>query len=491
MNINKIFAVIAIVSVLLDACTLTLTPTPIVPVTGATPESIGEISAEKTLVESGPSEALDRVSDTRQFFNHDTVRVTNGGTAKLDFFVNQISIRLFNDTAVGDIKADPSGTPDRAVRMKLVFGGLSGEVTKNGIPIYFEITNGVNIYVLGTQFLVLYDPNNGTTYIGNFDGTVAYSIPGQPSVQFIQAGQLYEISPSFETRTVIMNFTRTDIENLTLDRRSTLLDALENYLAITATPTSTTPPLSPINTLTATPVSTITPAQTEIISCDRAAFVTDVTVPDGTPFTPGSQFTKVWRLRNVGTCTWTNGYSLVFYGGQQMDGPVSINIPSLVAPGQTIDIPIGLVAPLIPGSYRGEWILRNAAGAIFGVDANGIGPIWVAINVISIPTITVTAFSTGGITGTAFSDGNSNNVPETGEVAQGLTVTLYNSTGNGMLAVTTTNSAGVYTFLNLSAGTYYVKWVVTGCNQPDAREATVNVSPGGTQIQDLTTSILC
>ena len=391
MNTNKTFTVIAIFALLLGACAPPSTSPPgITPGPPSLSESIGKISAEEKLVESGLSDNLIPVTGNEDFFNNYAVRVTNGGIAKLDFFVDQISIRVFNDTAVGDVRADPSGTPDRAVRMKLVFGGLSGEVTKNGIPVQFEITNGVNIYILGTQFLVLYDPETGTTYIGNFDGTIAYTVPGQQAVQFIQAGQLYEISPTFETKILILNFTRTDLETLTTNRRSTLLDTLKDYLEPTPTPTTT---LTPSPTITPSPTPTITPTPTKITPCDKAAFVSDVAVPDGTTFSPGFQFTKIWRLRNVGTCTWTNSYSLVFYRGDQMGGPTSVNILPLgaaaaVAPGQTVDVAVGLVAPALPGSHRGDWMLRNSAGTLFGAGANGTTPIWVTINVVAITTTT-------------------------------------------------------------------------------------------------------
>ena len=484
MNTNKNLAVIVIVALLLGACAPTSTPTLMVPVTGSLPESIGKISAEETLVESGPSDNLIRVAETEDFFNNDTVRVTNGGVAKIDFFVNQISIRVFNDTAVGDVKADPAGTPDRTVRMKLISGGLSGEVTKNGIPVHFELTNGVNIYILGTQFLVLYDPETSTTYIGNFDGTVAYSIPGQ-SVQFTQAGQLYEISSNFEIRQSTLNFTRTDIENITSNRRSTLLDSLKDYLAPTATPTPTTTP-SPTITPTLTPSLTITPTPTKITPCDKAAFVSDLTVPDGTSFSPGFQFTKVWRLRNMGTCTWTTGYSFVFYRGEQMGGPTSVNIPSTVAPGQTVDIAVNLVAPALPGSYRGDWMLRNSSGALFGAGANGTTPIWVTINVITVP-ITTTVISTGRITGTVFSDNNNNNIPDSGETRPDFTVTLKDSTGTNQIAITITNANGVYTFTNLNAGTYTLEWN-SGCF---VDQVPVQVNAGGTIIKNLTTGAIC
>ena len=38
---------------------------------------------------------------------------------------------------------------------------------------------------------------------------------------------------------------------------------------------------------------------------DWAQFVADVTVPDGARYDPNAAFTKTWRLRNIGTCTWT------------------------------------------------------------------------------------------------------------------------------------------------------------------------------------------
>jgi len=208
----------------------------------------------------------------------------------------------------------------------------------------------------------------------------------------------------------------------------------------------------------------------------------DVTVPDGTSFSPGVQFTKVWRLKNVGACTWTNSYSLVFYRGEQMGGPTSVNIPSSVAPGQTVDIAVGMVAPALPGSYRGDWILRNSSGTVFGAGASGTRPIWVAVNVIT-DTITVTVISPSTITGTVFSN-------DPTQVTSGFPVTLYDSTGK--LADTTTNTDSIYIFPNLNAGTYSVKWIGKDCSGNDVlSEAIVNVNAGETKIQDIDLTVLC
>lgn len=143
-----------------------------------------------------------------------------------------------------------------------------------------------------------------------------------------------------------------------------------------ASPTVTSlPPLTP----TATPFST--PPVVSPAGCDKALFVADVRVPDGTFFSPNAGFTKTWRLKNAGSCTWTTSYSLVFYSGAQMSAPTSVNFPQLVAPGQTVDLTVNMVAPASEGKYRGFWILRNASGALFGIGKNADSPFWVEINV--------------------------------------------------------------------------------------------------------------
>ena len=114
--------------------------------------------------------------------------------------------------------------------------------------------------------------------------------------------------------------------------------------------------------------------------CDWAQFISDVTVPDGTTFAPGATFVKTWRLKNIGTCTWTTSYAAVFVSGSQVGAPAAGNLPS-VAPGATVDITVNMTAPSAPGHYVGYWKLRNASGVLFGIGASANGIYLVDINV--------------------------------------------------------------------------------------------------------------
>lgn len=117
--------------------------------------------------------------------------------------------------------------------------------------------------------------------------------------------------------------------------------------------------------------------------CDWAQFVADVTVPDGTILNPGAAFNKTWRLRNIGTCTWTTSYSLVFVDGTQMGAPASVSLPNSVAPGNTVDVTVAMTAPSTAGTYRGNWQLKNASGGMFGIGTSANRSFWVQISVLA------------------------------------------------------------------------------------------------------------
>ncbi len=167
-----------------------------------------------------------------------------------------------------------------------------------------------------------------------------------------------------------------------------LYTAAAQTLEAMASSVAATPLASPAGLLaaSATPplmFSSATPSSSPVplSRCDAAAFIKDVTVPDGSVITRGSTFQKIWRLQNVGTCSWTPSYALVFVSGDRMSGPTSASLPGNVNPGESIDLAVNLTAPSQNGHYRGYWKLRNASGALFGIGAQADVAFWVDIHV--------------------------------------------------------------------------------------------------------------
>jgi hypothetical protein len=102
--------------------------------------------------------------------------------------------------------------------------------------------------------------------------------------------------------------------------------------------------------------------------CNNSTFVSDVTIPDGTVMKPGNDFVKIWAIQNSGTCTWDDGYALVWVQGDKMDG---YNVPlkhtnDFVAPGDTHNFEIEMTAHLAEGTYSGCWKMKDDQGFFFG-----------------------------------------------------------------------------------------------------------------------------
>jgi hypothetical protein len=167
------------------------------------------------------------------------------------------------------------------------------------------------------------------------------------------------------------------------------LEAMATQSALTTTPgggyvsptPSTSTPVPGFNTpTTIPPYKTSTP----VTRCDWADFVADVTYPDGSVIGRSEPFTKVWRLQNIGTCSWTTSYALVFVDGDAMNAAATIPLPGTVSPGQTIDIPINLISPNRDGRYKGFFKLRNASGVLFGVGSAASTAFWVDVKVSGV-----------------------------------------------------------------------------------------------------------
>jgi uncharacterized protein YraI len=158
---------------------------------------------------------------------------------------------------------------------------------------------------------------------------------------------------------------------------------------------------------TSSPSGQPVPTATSTACTNAATFVADVTVPDNSQVVAGATFVKTWRIKNNGTCTWDGRYHLVHAGGPVLGAVVeTLQMPAAVAPGQTVDLSLTMLAPVTPGSYQSDWKLQTPQGSFFGVGSSST-PLWVKIQVISGQNST--------ITGLVYQDTNQNGVYNSGE----------------------------------------------------------------------------
>ncbi len=146
----------------------------------------------------------------------------------------------------------------------------------------------------------------------------------------------------------------------------------------------------------APPTGPETPVPPPAGCVDLMRYIADITYDDQNMtkppvLSPGQPFQKIWRLQNVGTCTWTTSYYMGYVAGntpQSSMGGQNTFLPTSVPPGGLVDVAVNLVAPLQPGTYQGFWELMNP-------QAVGIGDrVWVGITVPAAPTPTPMPTST-------------------------------------------------------------------------------------------------
>ena len=139
--------------------------------------------------------------------------------------------------------------------------------------------------------------------------------------------------------------------------------------------------MNPVGLFLPPPILPTIPPTPTPYPCNWAGFVTDVTIPDGTAMKPDREFKKTWRLKNIGSCTWSSDYDLVYLSGDRMDGDKAVPLDGTVRPGETVDVSVELTAPSDPDKYMGYWALRDAAGRVFGIGQAANSAFWVEIEV--------------------------------------------------------------------------------------------------------------
>lgn len=115
--------------------------------------------------------------------------------------------------------------------------------------------------------------------------------------------------------------------------------------------------------------------------CNQVQFVQDVTIPDGTEVQPGEEFTKIWQVKNIGTCTWTPDYSLIAVWGDEMGTRPPVPLGQVVQPGEIAEISMDMKAPYLPACYFTYWMMVDNQGNKFGTGSIAQGNFWVNVSV--------------------------------------------------------------------------------------------------------------
>jgi hypothetical protein len=100
--------------------------------------------------------------------------------------------------------------------------------------------------------------------------------------------------------------------------------------------------------------------------CGQASLISE-TIPDGTIYAPGLQFTKTWVIKNTSNCSWDTSYKIIFWDGDVLGGGYVYNLPQAVGPGQTVPISLLLTAPKADATYTSKWMLQTPDSVNFGV----------------------------------------------------------------------------------------------------------------------------
>lgn len=241
--------------------------------------------------------------------------------------------------------------------------------------------------------------------------------------------------------------------------------ALQTQLAVVSTNPTAVPVIAtatlnllPTNTVSASPQATAiiytaptaTPQPSYLITG-----VEDITAPDNSIYKPGEAFTKTWRLTNGGTATWTSDFKLVYISGDQMSA-ATVMLGRSVAPNQTIDVSVSLVAPSTDGVYTGNFMLQTNTGKNFGFGATAASPFWVKIVVQHFFQVTAASVTAAPAAYSGTCPG-SINLSATITSSSAGTVTYYFVTSGG--------NSNTYTMMFSAAGSLTstaIPWPVSG-----------------------------
>lgn len=138
-------------------------------------------------------------------------------------------------------------------------------------------------------------------------------------------------------------------------------------------PPTLIPPTQPLPTTTPIPaIFTETPTQqiisftpTSTVCTNILSFIDDITVEDGTTFSPNTSIDKQWLVQNDGTCDWDSSYQLKWVGGDPLGATQEQPLYPARA-GTQATIRMLFTAPLDAGDYESAWQAVDPDGNFFG-----------------------------------------------------------------------------------------------------------------------------
>ncbi len=211
--------------------------------------------------------------------------------------------------------------------------------------------------------------------------------PREPSVAYTQAAQTIVAQMTLDAGAAA-------VAQLTQQAAVVRTQVVGNLASATPAPTSSMPTqvaptfvVPPTATSwwiypSATPiVIPPTPTPAPVTPCNRATFIQDVTIPDGTTLPPNTRFTKIWRVRNDGSCFWDYSYTVIFQNGTPMTNNTVIPFPGTIPPGGLVDLAVDMASPNKAGVFQGNWLMRSSRGELFGVGSSSTNPLFVRIRV--------------------------------------------------------------------------------------------------------------
>ncbi|MBM3130743.1 MAG: hypothetical protein FJ009_19205 [Chloroflexi bacterium] len=235
----------------------------------------------------------------------------------------------------------------------------------------------------GKPLVVIMSPPSGSQFFEGEDVAIQSSASdpgGIVRVELVVDGNVVRVDPSPTAQgqpnfTLIQTWKATPGTHTIVVRAYSVTGAASDPVGISITVAQRTAQAPPTPTLPGAPpppppppasVTNTPPLPAPPATCtDNAAFVADVTVPDGASVPAGGAFTKTWRLSNNGTCVWGAGYQFVFTSGEAMTGNTVITAPA-TAPGATADLTVPMTASTTPGLHSGHWQMRSPSGVLFG-----------------------------------------------------------------------------------------------------------------------------